>query len=285
METTQGNQQGFGVSDHVDPSAADGQELEAQTEGQEGQDGEQSLDSQEGQEDGQEVVTPFKDGKETFVIDGQEVEMTWDEAKKSIQLASASYKRFEDAKKIEKQAQTVLEQLRQKARENPEGLIRIFNPNWQGGTFQAQAQDPTESQRHEGQDNPWQQRYEELDQRYKQLEQRFEQQDIQAEQAKLRQEFSEVESNYPIFKDEATMAYLKSEYAKALRNGMDISLEDVAFTLSQKLERSRAEKLQSQQQRKEHNRNRAPVSAQPSAAKPSGGYNSFEDVKKSLGLV
>lgn len=285
MEQAQGNQQeSFGVSNTVDPNATEDNGYQEQTEEQDTNVA-QAQNDEQSSDDAQEVETPFKDGKETFVIDGEEVEMDWQTAKKSIQLASASYKRFEDAKQIEKSAQTVLEQIRQKARENPEGLIRIFNPNWQGGTSQAQGRESTEAQRGEGQDNPWQRKYEELDQRYQQLEQRFEQQDVEAERAKLQSEFTEVESKYPIFKDKATMAYLKSEYAKALRQGMEIDLEDVAFTLAQDLQKSRAEKIQSQQKRKDMNRQRAPVSAQPSAAKTSGGFDSFEDVKKSLGLA
>lgn len=284
METEQGNQQSqesFGVSDQVDPSS-EGQDFQAQTD-----EGQEEQQAQDGQEDGQEdVYVPFKDGKEKFTIDGQEVEMDWEETKKSVQLAQSSYKRFEDAKKIEKTAQTVLEQIKQKARENPEGLIKIFNPNWQGGNSQAQSQETAQGgQRMQDQDNPWQSKFEELQRQNEELRQRFEEQDVQAERAKLQQEFTEVQSKYPVFQGKAEMAFLKSEYAKALRNGMEVDLEDVAFTISQDLKNSQVQRIQSQNQKRKQARERAPVSSQPGAGGAKKEFEDFEDVKKSLGMI
>ena len=283
-EVVQGNQQtgdSFGVSNNVDPSA----QVETENEGREQRfeakdfegESEQGLEDQE---------TPFKDGKEKFTIDGEEVEMDWQEVKKSVQLARSSYRRFEDAKKLESTAQTVLTKMKELAHSNPEGLIRTLNPNWQPGSPAQQGEAQHQAQRPQEEDNPWQRKYEESEQRYKGLEQRFEEMDIAAERATLHKEFASVTTQYPVFEDKAALVYLKSEYAKSLKAGMDVSLEDTAFYVHRELAEQKSRQIQSQKQKVEQRRDRAPVSGRPAAPKAkSGGYEDYDSLRRDLGMA
>ena len=280
-EVAQGNQNdggSFESSQTVDPGAQEFTET-PETEGFEAQDA-------EGQEGEVDSANPFKDGKEKFTIDGEEIEMDWEETKKSVQLARSSYKRFEDAKKLETTAQGVMTRMKELAQTNPEGLIRTLNPNWQPGSSAPSATAQHNDQRTQTEDNPWQRKFEESEERYKGLEDRFEEMDMQTERVKLQEEFTATQAKYPIFNDKASMVYLKAEYAKSLRAGMELGLDDVAFYVHQELSESRSKQIQSQKQRVEQRREKAPVSSRPAARSAStGGEESFDSLKRKLGMA
>lgn len=241
----------------------------------------QTTEGGEGQ--AQEVYTPFKEGKEKFSIDGEEVEMTWDEVKKSVQLAKASYKRFEEANGIKQSATKFQEQMLHLAKTNPEGLIRVLNPNWQRGTpAQGTTQD---AQRTTDQEQPWQSEIERLASQNEELAQKLEAIELEKERVALRQEFETVKTQYPIFKDKLALNYLQTEYRKALKSGKDLSLDDVAFYINQDLQKSKTAQVQSQQQKIQQRKAVAPVSNMPSGGEGKKEATSFEDLRKSLGMA
>jgi len=254
-----------------------------QTESQEGsqvQDlANQTAEGGEGQD--QEVYSPFKDGKEKFSIDGEDVEMTWDEVKKSVQLAKASYKRFEEANGIKQSATRFQEQMLQLARTNPEGLLRVLNPNWQGGKPQGTTQD----QRTTEQEQPWQSEIERLASQNNELAQKLEAIELDKERSVLRQEFDTVKTQYPVFKEKLAMNYLQSEYRKALQSGKDLSLDDVAFYINQDLQKSKTAQIQTQQKKLSERRAISPVSNMPSSGEGKKEAGSFDDLRKSLGMA
>lgn len=234
---------------------------------------------------GEGAYSPFANGKEKFSIDGEDVEMDWEEAKKSIQLAKASYKRFEEANGIQKSAKESYQKMMELARTNPEGLLRVLNPNWQSGTPSAQAQGTQQEQRNTEQAQPWQNELEKLRGENDEFKQKFESLELERERSALNTEFQAVESKYPIFKDKLANNYLKTEYRKALRSGMDVSLDDVAFYVNQDIQASKTAQVQSTQQRIEQKRTQAPVSSRPAdSAGKKTAPESFEEVRRRLGI-
>ena len=234
-----------------------------------------------GETQAQEVYSPFQGGKEKFSIDGEDVEMTWDEAKKSIQLSKASYKRFEEANGIKQSATRFQEQILQLARTNPEGLVRVLNPNWQGGNPQG----TTETQRNEDEQQPWQGEFQRLSSQNQEMAQKLEAIELDKERSVLKQEFADVQTKYPVFKEKLANNYLQTEYRKALKSGQELSLDDVAFYIDQDLRKSKTAEIQTRQKNLDQKRAISPVSSLPSGGEGKKEAASFDEIRKSLGMA
>jgi hypothetical protein len=266
LDSNQGTEQNTlgGAAQNQDLSTANGEGLETSGEGS---------------------YKPFANGKEKFSVDGEDVEMDWEEAKKSIQLAKASYKRFEEANGIRQSAQQSYQKMMELARTNPEGLLRVLNPNWQPGTQSTQrAATQQYDQRATEQEQPWQTELERIKAENEEFRSKFENLELDRERAALQQEFQAIETKYPVFKDKLANNFLKTEYRKALRAGMDVDLETVAFYANQEIQQSKTAQVQNAQKNIQQKRSQAPVSSQPAGGDgKKKGFSSFEELKNYLG--
>jgi hypothetical protein len=77
---------------------------------------------------------------------------------------------------------------------------------------------------------------------------------------------------------------VKDQYRKALINGLDHSLEDIAFLVAQENKQLNAQKQKATTQKLEENKKRAPV-----IAPPAGGTEkkerTFDDAKRLAGMI
>jgi len=145
------------------------------------------------QEFGQDEATeapkapsPFAGGKEKFKVNGQEKEWDWNTTKKYAQLGYAGQQALEKAHATETKAkqsmQNLYAQINQLAVSDPEGLIRMFNPKYQGTSSRqmaAQGAQTEQGQATEQGYDPRDQKIQELEQRTQSFEQMIEKQAVE----------------------------------------------------------------------------------------------------------
>lgn len=222
---------------------------------------------------------PFREGKEKFKLDNEEVEWDWETTKKYASLGAAGYKRMEQAAAIRKQAEQAYSQLMHLAQTDPVGLLRTLNPKFNPQALQ-QRQETTES----GNVDPRDLEIRELKQRYETVAQTLERQEIEREKSLMQQEFDASFKKYPILKaNPFAMDRIRAEYTKALQAGIDVSIDEIAFLTAQELQKTSQAKTQVQQQRIQEKRKNAPVSVTPGskADKPM----TIDDVKRLAGMA
>ncbi len=243
----------------------------------------------EAQQEAAQTYTPFAQGREKFVVNGQEEEWDWDTTKRYAQIGKAGYSNLETAAKMRKEAERVqssarqvYSQLMEYAKRDPEGLIKILNPNFAGSN---------QSAGQEFQDRGLGQEFDPRDQKIASLEERLQkwEQDREAqldreERKAMESEFSQVKEKFPRFKHPASYAYLRDQYKKAIINNLDLSVDDVAQMVDDKLSQYDAQSTQAKVQRYEKNRERSPVSG-VSAGIGKKGEMTLEDVKRLAGRV
>lgn len=243
------------------------------------------VDQQDGETKPSDESLPFSNGgKEKFKVNGQEFEWDWEETRKYAQLGKAGQVAMQRASDVEKKARTFYGQLIEAAKTSPEDLIRSLtgDPNWRfhptksGQSLDQQDQDI----------DPREAKIQELEQRLSRFEKSDEQKAIDSERAAIAQEIAEVETKYPVLKgNKFAITHIKSEYKKALMNGSDLSIDDVAFYVAQELKESQQKQVQEKQKRIEQKRKNAPVSAAPGTPGGERKEMSIDDVKRIAGLL
>lgn len=204
------------------------------------------------QETETEKVVPFASGKEKFVIDGQEHEWTWEETKKYASLGKAGYERMKEAAAVKKQVADNYKKLVSLARTNPQGLIEILT---------GQKAQPGKQPQADGERQSEERGYDHRDAEIQELKQRIEARELAEERKAIDAELSTAVSKYPELDNDIYRDYIKSQYAKALKQGADdVTIEDVAFIVSQQLKEKQAQQLRTKQQKIKERRDRAPVS-------------------------
>ena len=230
----------------------------------------------------QSPYQPFASGKEKFTVNGKEVEWDWETAKKYASLGNTAYQKMQEAADIKKRSEAAYSQLLELAQKDPETLIRALNPNYNPQSQQTQRQDQNVADV-----DPRDLKIQQLEQRLgklDQLEKAYEEQQVEKERAAIAQELEQAETKYPILKgDKFAINFIKAEYRKALQSGLDVSLDDVAFHVSQELQDLRQTKAQQTQQRLEQKRKQAPVNVVASGAESAAKSMSLDDVKKLAG--
>lgn len=242
-------------------------------------------DDQQVEESQPEVFVPFKSGKEKFKVNGAEVEWDWDTTKRYAQIGNAGYKAMEKAKALEKKQADTYQQLMDLATRDPEGLIRIFNPQWNGSAKQAQQIQAGQPQDQSEANDPRDHKIRELEQRYQSVAEKLEAQEIAKERSMIESEIQSAVKQFPILGDEMHQEFLKFQYAKALKQGLDVTMEDVAFHVAQKLEATRQAKNQQIKQRIEEKRKKAPVVGTAAPEGTGKKTMSLEDVKRLAGRI
>lgn len=229
---------------------------------------------------------PFSNGgKEKFKVNGQEFEWDWETTKKYAQLGRSGQLAQQRAAETEKKAKEFYGRLIENATADPIGLIRVLrgDPNWQ---FQS----PNNGGQNHGQPDeeldPREAKIRELEQRLNKYEGTIEQQEIMAEQKAIQAELDEAVNKYSVLKnDKYAIAFIKSEYKKALQNGIDVTIDDVAFQIAQDRQESRQKEVQEKQKRIEQKRKQAPVTTAPGAPAKNSKGMSREEVMRLAGRI
>lgn len=235
----------------------------------------------------QEQYIPFKNGKEKFVIQGQEVEADWETVKREYQLATVSRKKMEEAASIRKKADEALQHLYRAASEDPIALIRLLNPKFQlpqMGTAENSVNPEQEAASQNGK-RPVDPKIQELESKLSKYDEYFQRMETQETLKVINQEMDEAVDKFPVLKGKYERELLKLEYRKALDQGLDLSIEDVAFYLARDIEQERNQVKQAEIQKQQENKRKAPVSARPAAASEKKGFESIDDVKRLIGRM
>lgn len=210
-----------------------------------------------------EKTVPFAAGKEKFKVNGQEVEWDWDTAKRYAQMGYASHQKWEQAASVEKKAKETFSQMVHAAQTDPVGLIKLLNPGFTGFDNATQKGADGETQTEA---NPLEHKLTALERKLAQYEEGLERQAVAEERKLIEGELEAAVKSYPVLNNKIFKDYVKSQYANALRKGMDVSLDDVAFHVANEVKMQRAEEEKSKMTRIEENRKKAPVGSVPGAA-------------------
>lgn len=234
-------------------------------------------------EETNEVLSPFKSGKEKFVVNGKEVEWDWETAKRYAQKGYAGMEAFQKAAAVEKKNQELYKQLYDLASNDPEGLVRIFNPQYKSHANSAQAgSEQTQNQA----PDPFEQRLTaELEKHITPLKQRLEAYEIAEERKAIQTEMDAAVKQYPELSDEINQEYLKQQYKRALQNGMNVTIDDVAFYVAQKIKERDTAKMSMVKTKIEQKRKDAPVQVTETSQSTGKKSMSFDDVKRMAGLI
>jgi len=219
--------------------------------------------------DAPKAPSPFAGGKEKFKVNGQEKEWDWNTTKKYAQLGYAGQQALEKAHATETKAkqsmQNLYAQINQLAVSDPEGLIRMFNPKYQGTSSRqmaAQGAQTEQGQTTEQGYDPRDQKIQELEQRTQSFEQMIEKQAVEEERKAIATEMEEAIKQYPELNSEINREYVKAQYKRALMKGIEgITIDDVAFHVSQKIKESKDAEVKAKQAQLQQNKQKAPVTA------------------------
>lgn len=229
-------------------------------------------------ENTQQTHVPFSKGKEKFVVNGKEVEWDFETAKRYAQKGYSGMEAFQKAAEVERKNKELYRQLYSLAQSNPDELVRIFNPKYQPHAS-AQVDNTKEV-------DPFEQRLDmELQRRLAPLQQKLEQYEIDQERKLIQTEIESATKIFPILNDEFNVKLLKAEYKSALQQGLDVTIEDVAFYLSQKLQEREAERMNQTKTRIEQKRKDAPVHVTQTTQSSKKKDMSIDDVKRIAGLI
>lgn len=230
------------------------------------------------------TAAPFSAGKEKFQVNGQEVEWDWDTTKRYAQMGFAAHSKFEQAAGIEKKAKETFSNLVQAAKEDPEGLLKLLNPSFTGFKT-ATAKTGDEVTEATGTDaDPRDEKISQLEQRLSRYEEGIEKQAIAEERKAIESELDAAVKAYPVLGNKIYRDYVKQQYAAALKKGMDVTLDDVAFHVKNDIEMQRQAEAKAKQEKIQANRQKAPVTTVGGAAgkdKPM----SREDVMRLAGRI
>lgn len=234
---------------------------------------------------------PFAAGKEKFKVQDRELEWDWDTTKRYAQKGYAGMQALEQAAKVEKSAKDAYAKLLKAAQDDPEGLLEVLNPNYRRkAQVAAGAQKlPTKTEGAEATESapdPRDLKLQELEQKYASLNELLEAQKIDEERKAVAAEIDSAIKQFPVLDDPIYREHVKAQYRRHLQNGIDVTIEDVAFHVAQQLEEKKAQAAQAQKAKLEEKRKSSPVT--PAGAGSSGSEGkpmTREDVMRLAGKI
>lgn len=218
----------------------------------------------------------------TIKVNGEEMQLKEPELIKYAQLGRSGQRAMERAALLEKKQKDMYGQLVSAAKKDVFALYEVLTGEkhpyangqqpQQNGAVQVQEQpDPRDVE------------LQQTKQKLQTIEQRLEAEDVERERKAIDNELSEATKKYPELDSPYLQHFVKSEYRKALQNGLDLSLEDVAFYVAQDVKEREQKKQKAINSSMDENKKRAPVITPP-AAKGNGSKSmTLEDVKRLAG--
>lgn len=235
-----------------------------------------------------EVYKPFASGKEKFKINGQEEEMDWETAKRYVQFGKAGRQAMDKAAQLEKrhkELHTKLGEFAQRDMEHGTFLLyqaltgKAYNPKARAESVQ----DPNSPNAPAAVD-PRDEKLRLLEEKLSSFEQEREKALIETERKAVESELDEAVKKFPGLDDKFTRSYIKSEYRKALQNGEQLSIEDVAFFVAEEKKAQDAAKAKATTERIADNIKQSPVQT-PAAAAPKVRKGTLEDAMRLGGVL
>lgn len=234
-----------------------------------------------------ETYKPFANGKEKFTINGQDEELDWETAKRYVQFGKAGRAAMDKAAKLESSYKKTYAQLAEAAARMENGDFSLYTAltgkQYIPKTQQGPAKSPNSSEVPERAD-PRDQELQSIREELNQFKAEREKIAVENERKAVESELDAAVKKFPTLDDKFSRAFVKSEYRKALMNGEDLSLEDVAFFVAEEKKTQDAAKSKATQQRIEQNIHKSPVIA-PHANAPSKKKGTLEDSLKLGGLM
>jgi hypothetical protein len=215
-------------------------------------------------------------------VNGEELDLTEPEVIKYAQLGKAGQRAMEKAAMVEKKQREMYGQLVKAAETDVFALYEVLTGKkhpYASGVAQQNGQ-----QQNAQEMDPRDLKLREYEEKLTRIEQKIEGEEIEKERQAIETELSSAVKKYPELDSPYLKHFVKSEYRKALINGLELSLEDVAFYVAQDVKQQAAAKQKATVQKLEENKKRAPVITPPSggeAKKPM----SLEDVKRLAGRI
>jgi hypothetical protein len=173
---------------------------------------------------------------------------------------------MEKAAALEKKQKDLYAQLRTAAEKDPDGFLEVITgkrrnlanpaaPKKATALDEANGGDPKDLELKEY----YEAQLRERDERLSRLEQRLEQEDVERE----RKLVADAIKKYPVLNTKHLKAYVQSQYRQALVNGLELSLEDVAFYVSEEVKQEQQARQKTVTKKLEENNKRAPVFTPP----------------------
>ncbi len=199
-------------------------------------------------------TNPFATGKEKFKINGEEHEWDWETTKRYAQMGRNAQQATEKAAKTEQSARAAYNEILKAARTDPEGLLRILNPDYVKKSSPSQRDEQAEDA------DPRDSKIQELESKLDGILKHREAAEVDQARQAIETELDEATKKFPGTEDEFVRDHIKSEYRRHLNSGnYNVSIEDVAFLAHQKLQDKQRMKVQAQKASLDQRRQNAPV--------------------------
>lgn len=216
----------------------------------------------------------------TVKVDGKEMQLTEPELIKYAQLGKKGQRSMEYAAGLEKKQKAFYGQLVSTAEKDVfalyEALTGKRHPMAQQSAQHA-ATDPGQ------QADPRDLKLREYEEKLSRIEQKFEADEVEKERQAVATELADAVKKYPELNTPYHSSFVKDQYRRALKAGLDHSLEDIAFLVAQDVREHEANKRKELNNKLEENKKKAPVMTTPGSgkAKAQGG---IEYARKLAGL-
>lgn len=217
-------------------------------------------------------------------INGEVKKMPLKEALRYAQINNSGYKALERAAEVEKKAKEAYQKLLDAAKSDPEGLIRILNPQWSLPAKATRTADAKQADGAEVEDLA-QAEIRRLEQKLGSVEQVLEQQEIDKERKAIESELDAAVKSYPELDNKIYRDYVKSQYRRALQANMDVSMDDVAFHVAQEMKETRSKEEKERQRKLAEKRKLAPETTVPGAPAKTAKPMTLDDVKRLAGRL
>jgi hypothetical protein len=234
--------------------------------------------TKESNEAAQHTPAETSDKRYAVKINGEEMQLTEPELIKYAQLGKAGQRAMEKAASLEKKQKELYGQLVQAAESDPYALYEVLT-----GKKHPHASTAQQPQAQGQELDPRDQKIKEYESKLAKIEQRLEQEDIAKEREAVESELTEAVKKYPVLDSPYLKHFVKAEYRKALINGLDYTLEDVAFHVAQDYKAQEAQRVKATQQKLEENKKRAPVITAPGVKGDGKKPMTLDDVKRLAG--
>lgn len=217
----------------------------------------------------------------TVKVDGKEMQFSEPELIKYAQLGKKGQRSMEYAASLEKKQKAFYGQLVSTAEKDVFALYEaLTGKRHPMAHASAQAQSATD----QGQQDPRDIKLREYEEKLSRIEQKFEADEVEKERQAVATELADAVKKYPELNTPYHSSFVKDQYRRALKAGLDHSLEDIAFLVAQDVREHEANKRKELNNKLDENKKKAPVMTTPGSgkAKPPSG---IEYARKLAGLT